>query len=219
MQPMGQMSCQSCGAQSPIPPGQPFFTCPYCKVSYQLNAPPPPPPPPPDPFQSMGYGGAPPNLGYGPPPGAPMPHFVVAPPRTKSSGVIGIVLAVLLLPIIIGGFVVSIIFLRGQSEWDGTETLECAGNDEMTVSDITSNVSGGPSIIADGNCTLHVKQCNLKGSIGIQAGGNAHVTVDQGSVEGTESSIDASGNARVDLHGTKVTGPKTRNANAKITGP
>ena len=128
-------------------------------------------------------------------------------------------LAVLLLPIIIGGFVVSIIFLRGQSEWDGTETLECDGNDEMTVSDVTSNVTGGPAIIADGNCTLHVKQCNVKGTIGIQAGGNAEVFVDQGSVQGTEKSITATGNARVELHGTKVTGPKTHDANGEIVGP
>jgi len=210
MQPMGSISCQSCGAPSPLPPSQTLFTCPYCKVSYPVNAPPPPMAPP-NAFQQMGYG---------PPPGEPQMHYFAAvPPKPRRSSVIGIVIALVLLPLVIAGFVASIFFVRTQSGWSGTETLECGGNDEVTVSDINATIPGDTAISASGNCVVHVKRCSLKGSIGIEAYDNAHAIVEQGSVDGTESAIDARDNARVELHGTKVSGPKKRNANAKIVGP
>lgn len=190
-------------------PGQTLYTCPFCKISYQVNAPPPPMAAPPMPF------------GFQQPYQQQIPHVVIGQRRGYRSSSSGLVWFSLALPILIVGFVMMMLYGHGifAGAWSGKETLECSGNDDMTVSGVTATIEGDTVISATGNCMLHVKQCNLKGATGIEAGGNAHVIVEQGTVEGSESAIDASGNAHVELHGTKVTGPKTRGGNAKIVGP
>ncbi len=204
------ITCQACRAPGQTTPGQTIYTCPYCKVSYQLALPPPPP-------MQQPYGmpfGQQQQQQY------EIPRMVVPVGRYRSgtsAAWVGV-----LIPLVIVCIVVVAVFGRslfGGLGWDGTETFVCGGNDDITVSNVDANVKGGTVISAGGNCTLHVKQCNLKGAVGIEADGNAHVYVEQGTLEATDTAVDATGNAHVELHGTKMTGPKKANANAKIVGP
>jgi hypothetical protein len=220
---MQPLKCQLCGAPAQIPPGQTLYQCPFCKNSFNVAgdvAPPPVAPPPPSYHHEI------PHIiviapGASAPQSMPMPMPM---PRRRSSGggcvlaAVPALITVCVVLAIVGPNLVSNLGLFGFG-WDGKSTLECTGNDDMTVSGITGNVTGGTVISASGNCTLHVKQCNLKGGVGIEADGNAHVFIEDGSLEGTQSAVEAGGNSHVEFHGTNVTGAKNRSANAKIVGP
>jgi hypothetical protein len=58
----------------------------------------------------------------------------------------------------------------------------------------------------------------LTAPVPIEASLNAHVTVTGGSVTGSTNCATASGNARVEFVGTKVTGKSKTSANGKVTG-
>jgi hypothetical protein len=60
---------------------------------------------------------------------------------------------------------------------------------------------------------------NLTAPKGIEAGGNAIVTVTGGSVTSTDLAAQALGNAQVTFKGTKVTGKTKALGGAKVTGP
>ena len=194
------MTCQQCGAPAQIAPGQTHYTCPYCKGSYNLA----------------------------PPPGAHIPQIVVIAPGSSSPARAASVAVWvgLLLPVLIVVLVFANLFRQGVfgdmgfgTSWSGKETLECDGNDQITVSDVAADLGSDTAVSASGNCTVHIKHCTITAGTGIEAAGNAHVYVEQGSIKATKLSVDASGNAHVELHGTKVTGPKMVAGNAKVVGP
>jgi hypothetical protein len=100
------------------------------------------------------------------------------------------------------------------SPWDGKTTLECSGNDELSFEDCTATLSG-TAVLASGNCRLHLKRCTIVADTAIEAGGNARVLVEGGTVEGKQLAVDAGGNAVVEVRGA-LTGKVKRSGNARV---
>jgi len=108
----------------------------------------------------------------------------------------------------------------GTADWDGKSTFSCAANDNKIIKGVTAKLSSGEAIKASGNCRLEVIDCNIEAPKGIDATGNAHVTVKGGSVTSSDLAGYAMGNASITFEGTKVSGKtKTLGPAAKITGP
>ena len=219
MQPIEPLRCPTCGAAANPTPGVPMYQCPYCHTTSNLGAAMAPPPPPQPPPQSS-YDHDIPRI------------VVVSPSYSYTSGwslywmvrlgaiaIVGIIGA--------GGFVYSRITGRpspvgnmaGDDDfWSGKEPLMCDGNDDISVSDVKANFSAGAAIIANGNCKVTCKSCDLKAAVGVQAGGNAEVNVVDGKVEG-QVAITASTNAHVNVRGNaKVVGLVNKSGNAEVTG-
>lgn len=79
------------------------------------------------------------------------------------------------------------------AKWDGKTTFECGGNDIVARNGITATA-------------------------GVKAAGNCQLTMTGGSITASTSSVVASGSAKVDLVGTKVSGKSKTSAAAKVTG-
>ena len=103
------------------------------------------------------------------------------------------------------------------AQWDGKSTLDCKGNDVMTLVGVKANVSG-TAIKASGNCQLTMTGVDITASVGIEASASAKVTMTGGSITATTNSVVASAAAKVDCVGTKVTGKSKVSNAAKITG-
>jgi hypothetical protein len=103
------------------------------------------------------------------------------------------------------------------AKWDGKSPLECGGNDVVAVSGVTATL-GGTASKAGGNCQLTLTDVNITAPIGIEASGNAKVTVSGGSITSSSNSIVAGAASHVTCSGTKVTGKAKATAAAKITG-
>ncbi|MEO8797936.1 MAG: hypothetical protein ABI551_08635 [Polyangiaceae bacterium] len=101
--------------------------------------------------------------------------------------------------------------------WNGKSTLECKGNDVMSIVGTTAIVSG-TAIKASGNCQLSIVGVNITAATGIDATANAKVTMTGGSIKATTNSVVASAAAKVDCIGTTVTGKSKTSGAAKITG-
>jgi len=113
--------------------------------------------------------------------------------------------------------------LRGDVDdddfWNGSEPLACDGNDEIDVRGVKATFTAGAALIASGNCHVTCKDCALKAPIAVQASGNAQVVLVNGSAEGTEASISASDNARVEVRGNAtIVGSTKQVANARVVG-
>jgi len=106
---------------------------------------------------------------------------------------------------------------NAAAKWDGKTPFTCAGNDDLTLSGVTANVSG-TAITARGNCHLTLTGVNITAAVGIDAGGTAKVTMTGGSINATTSSVVAAGGAQVSCTGTKVSGKSKASGGAKITG-
>ena len=106
--------------------------------------------------------------------------------------------------------------------WDGSETFVCDGNDDVSMSDKKASISNGPAIEIRSNCHVSCKNCELKGDVGIQSGGNGQVRLEGGSVEGATTALDLAGNTRVEAKDVKVTGgvaiSVNNNASAVLRG-
>jgi hypothetical protein len=104
------------------------------------------------------------------------------------------------------------------AKWDGKSPFTCSGNDNVRLEGVTAKLSA-TAITASANCHLTLVSVDVSGATGIEAGGNAVVTVQGGSITGTTFAVHATMNAKVDVTGTKVSG-KTQavGVNAKITG-
>ena len=98
--------------------------------------------------------------------------------------------------------------------WDGKTALACAGNQHMTVTNITATAP----IVASANCHIAMVNVNINTPMPITASGNAEITFTSGSVTGTPNAVVASGNAKVIFAGTKVTGKNVKSGNAQIVG-
>jgi len=103
--------------------------------------------------------------------------------------------------------------------WDGKAPYSCAGSQVVTIKGTTATLTSGPAISALGSCQLTLDGVNITAPDGIQALGNAKVTVKGGRIKSTGTAINAMGNAVVDVEGAKITGKtSTLGGGAKITG-
>jgi hypothetical protein len=189
--------CPHCGLQAQVPPGLSTYLCTYCHRSFDA--------------------------------GAPGPRPVVVVHHTSGWSMywtirLGIFALVALVSL--AGWIyhratgkrVAGITDDDDDDWNGSAPLVCAGNDEITASDIKATFTSGSAINASGNCKVTCKSCVIRAPQGIQASGNAQVVLVGGSVEG-ETSISASANAKVDVRGdAKVVGSVAKSGNATITG-
>ena len=100
------------------------------------------------------------------------------------------------------------------AKWDGKTTFECGGNDIVALNGVTATAG----VKAAGNCQLTMTGVNITAPVAIEAGANAKVIMTGGSITASTSSVVASGSARVDLVGTKVSGKSKTSAAAKVTG-
>lgn len=100
------------------------------------------------------------------------------------------------------------------TSWDGKSTLDCKGNDKISLVGVTATAG----IKASANCQIEMTGCNITAPIGIDASGNAKVSMTGGTITSTTNSVVASGGAKVDLVGTKVTGKAKVSGGAKVTG-
>ena len=101
--------------------------------------------------------------------------------------------------------------------WDGKSTFECKGNDVIALSGVKANVSG-TAIKASANCQLTLVGVDITSAVGIEASGNAKVTMTGGSIKATTNSVVAAGGAKVDCVGAAVTGKSKASGAAKVTG-
>ena len=103
------------------------------------------------------------------------------------------------------------------AKWDGKSTLECSGNDVISLVGVKANVSG-TAIKASGNCDLTLTGVDITAGTGIEASANAKVKMTGGSIKATTNSVVASAAAKVDCTGTTVTGKSKASGAAKVTG-
>jgi hypothetical protein len=134
----------------------------------------------------------------------------------------GVVAALLL---VLGGYITYQVASSGSgggagaataASWDGRSTYTCHGNE--TLSGVTADLGDQVAIEALGNCNLTLEDMDIRGSVGVQAGGNATVNIVGGHIKGTENSITAAGNAKVHVSGATIEGPQEASANGKIDG-
>jgi DNA-directed RNA polymerase subunit RPC12/RpoP len=90
----------------------------------------------------------------------------------------------------------------------GNGPVTCDGADTITLTGQTLRAEGaGVPVTASGNCHVKLVACRLSGGSAIAARGNAHVTVEGGTLTGVRAALALSGNAAVDVSGgTLVTG-------------
>ena len=103
-------------------------------------------------------------------------------------------------------------------KWDGKSPLSCGGNDVITIDGITATLDK-TAVTAAGNCKLTLINVAITAPTGIDATGNANVTVQGGSITSTVLAVHAVGGAQVHLTGTKIGGKTQKLGSAVITGP
>lgn len=212
-----QLKCPHCGAPPPHPVSLAAgpYTCPYCGTQSFLGQNPPPPPP----VAPFGGSVAP----------APRPIVVVhaphfdhdpAPARAaRASWIIWVVVVVF----VSGGAGAFRLLTKSSSffsalVWSGDEPLECSGVEEISVSGVEASFPAGPAIIANGNCRVKCTDCTISAPTAIEAGGNAQVTIVNGTVRGGNLLANASGNAHVSFIGHVTTsGRIQQSANAVVS--
>ncbi len=107
----------------------------------------------------------------------------------------------------------------GDDAWDGKTPLSCAGNDDIKVTGVKATFTAGSAITASGNCHVTCTDCTLKAPTAVEATGNGGVTLINGSAEGTEASLVASGNGEIDVKGNAtIVGPTKHSANGRVSG-
>jgi hypothetical protein len=106
---------------------------------------------------------------------------------------------------------------KAAAKWDGKSPLTCSSG-EVTIEGVTAKLDG-TAITASGDCHLKLIGVDVSAAIAIEAGGNATVSIEGGSIAGTKHAVHALGNAEVKLDKTKVTGEKKKLGSAKIVGP
>jgi hypothetical protein len=140
------------------------------------------------------------------------------------SGIIGVVIVVVAI-LLLGGIGLYVYLNRDAkspatataAKWNGKTPFTCDGNDQLTLTGVTANLSG-TAVTARGNCQLTLSGVNLTAGVGIDASANAKVIVTGGSITASANSVVASGNATVSCTGTKVSGKSKASGGAKVTG-
>jgi hypothetical protein len=103
--------------------------------------------------------------------------------------------------------------------WDGRNPFMCTGNDQIDVSGINASFSAGSAVTVSGNCHMTCRDCTLRAPIAVEVDGNGQVTLVNGTITGTDTSLVASGNGSINVTGNAhVTGPYRQSANGKVLG-
>lgn len=100
------------------------------------------------------------------------------------------------------------------AKWDGKSVLQCGGNDVIAVTGTTAT----QGITVGGNCKVTLVNVNVTAPVGLDVSGNGGVTMTGGSITSSTTAVNASGNAKVVMAGTKVSGKVTRSGNATVVG-
>lgn len=219
---MQTLTCPSCGAPPApgfvIPAGRFNYSCPYCRQQSVHGEDPQPQPQAQVPAIIIVQGpGSDFESDYNQ---AAVANAVV---RSSISWIVWVIIVVV---VSVGGAGAAFWRTLGKSTmlsslvWNGTEPLQCGGNDDISVSGVTATFNAGTAIIAGGNCHVKCTDCKITAPTAIEASGNAQVTCINGFVHGTDMLADASGNARVTISGNvDVTGRVHERANAKVSAP
>lgn len=183
--------CPTCGANLPIPPGVFQVTCRYCQNVIHVEHRKPPP-------------GV---MPFGTPGVMPSRTLYVDPDALKASKAITyIILAACLLPFLIplaigvGPWLVKSV--KGKVKpfpvaCGLNEKVEVSGNFETT----------GPIVTSVGhNCKLHIKNAKLKGATLVKTDtANMELTLENVTIETTDTMIRTGSNLKVKLHGSTLT--------------
>jgi hypothetical protein len=102
-------------------------------------------------------------------------------------------------------------------KWDGTATLQCLGDQDLKFTGVTAKLTT-TAVNAAGSCHVTLVNCDITAPITIEAGGNASVTLQGGSLNASGIAIEAMGNSQISVSGTKITGKTHASSGAKITG-
>lgn len=100
--------------------------------------------------------------------------------------------------------------------WDGTTSLMCGDGDVVTVERVTARLPGDVAVIAKGTCQLTLVDCVVEAGIAIQAVGGAQVTVQGGTLSGSEAAIDARDRADVQTFGVEIRGQRRATSTARL---
>lgn len=117
------------------------------------------------------------------------------------------------------GTVVEAADSKGAVTWDGKAPLVCAGNDKIRGEKFAASFQTGPAITAGGNCSVELVSVDITSPTGIEASGNATVSMKGGSLSAKTQAAKAQANASIRFSGTKVTGKTEAKGGAKIEGP
>jgi len=93
-----------------------------------------------------------------------------------------------------------------EAATEPNKPVTCGSGDTLTLTGQTLSSLDGSPVVANGNCTLHLVACNLRGVTALTALGNARVTVEGGTLTGTGPAIVIGSNASVDVSSATVTG-------------
>lgn len=194
---MKSMKCPQCGAPAQVPAEQPVYRCTYCQQSF--------------------------DTGFAPKAKPAEPIIIVnhvshPTPGGSSWTWLAIVVPLFVIPLVAGVAFRNEVKALVGSGWSGKTTLRCGGNDEVTIEGVHAELPTSTAIVATGNCHLRVKDSQIRAFVAIEASGNAEIVIEGGSVEGSTSLVDASGNGRIEFRKTRVKGPTKRSGNARVTG-
>jgi cell division septation protein DedD len=166
-----------------------------------------------------------PGSSFDPDPCQHQQHAAVA-RAAVSRSVSWVVWVVIVLFVSLGGAGATFWKIAGKSSllsslvWDGSEPLRCSGIEDISVSGVEATFNAGAAITAEGNCHVKCTDCKLTAPTAIEAGGNAQVTIINGSVRGTTILADATSNARVTITGkVTVSGATRERGNARVSAP
>jgi hypothetical protein len=120
----------------------------------------------------------------------------------------------------------EVLEMLGLGSWDGTKPFQCGGSQNRTFKDLKikySPAAGEPfadnAISAGGDCQLTLINCEISGNKVISAGGNAHIIIKGGKIEGKEEAMHVGGNATIEVtEGAQIVGPVESGGAGKIMG-
>jgi hypothetical protein len=88
----------------------------------------------------------------------------------------------------------------------GQPALVIQDNAHVIIEGGTFTTSGGTALRAQGNATVEVTSATITGNITIQTSGNAQVRLQQSTIIGDRTAIQATSNSKVDARGSSVQG-------------
>ena len=201
---MQPLKCPHCGAPAQVPPGQPMYQCPYCHQQFATGFQPPPPPQPMQ-HQPMQQQGPTFIIIHGPGDDDDDDddfdhhhHQAAMVSHAVSHGISWLIWVVVMVFVVLiaGGGALFAFFAKRSSlasslVWDGTAPFTCGGIEEVNVKGVNANFNAGTAINVGGNCKFTCTDCTIKAPTAIEAGGNGTVTIVNGTIEGTDTLVEA----------------------------
>lgn len=185
-------NCPTCGASLPVTPGVPQVVCRYCQNVIQVEHRKPPP-----------------NVHpFGSPGAIPSRTLYVDPAAVSAAGR-GVAIAVgasVAIPIVIG-LVIAIAAAGAKTAKSALKSfpLACGLNEEIEVSG--NYETTGPLVTSVAhNCKLHIKNAKLKGASLVNTESfNMELSLDNVTLETTETAVHTGANLKAKLNGSTVT--------------